>query len=92
MKWIFENQHKFQTVRSCSSSLRYKELEENAAQAQAEHVAPPMTAADDKPRPHITPEISFKVSAIAFNVKSKTALNNAKIIWLITFISDIFLL
>lgn len=61
VKWIFENQHKFQTVRFCSSSLRYKELEENATQAQPEHVAPPMTTAVDKPSLHITPEISFKV-------------------------------
>ncbi|KAJ8726927.1 hypothetical protein PYW08_015324 [Mythimna loreyi] len=60
VKWIFENQHKLQMVRYCSSSLRYKELEENAAQTQPEHVAPSMAAPADKPRPHITPEISFK--------------------------------
>lgn len=60
VKWIFENQHKLQTIRYCSSSLRYKELEENAAQAQPEHVAPPMSPLVDKPRPQITSEISFK--------------------------------
>lgn len=65
VKWIFENQHKLQMVRNCSSSLRYKELEENAAQAQPEHVAPSMPAPAEKPRPQITPEISFKVSTIA---------------------------
>ncbi|XP_049865319.1 branched-chain-amino-acid aminotransferase, cytosolic [Pectinophora gossypiella] len=55
VKWIFENQHKLQTVRWCSSSLRYKELEE-AAHALPE--APP--AAAPAARPDITPELSFK--------------------------------
>ncbi|XP_028156304.1 branched-chain-amino-acid aminotransferase, cytosolic [Ostrinia nubilalis] len=55
VKWIFENQHKLQTVRCCSSSLRYKELEESAAAAPE-----PAPAPAPKPRPDITPEISFK--------------------------------
>ncbi|XP_028036465.1 branched-chain-amino-acid aminotransferase, cytosolic [Bombyx mandarina] len=54
VKWIFENQHKLQTIRWCSSSLRYKELEDSV---QADHVAPSPT---QKPHPQITPEISFK--------------------------------
>ncbi|XP_053600486.1 branched-chain-amino-acid aminotransferase, cytosolic [Plodia interpunctella] len=56
VKWILENQHKLQAVRKCSSSLRYKELEEGQTPAQ-EHVA---GAASAQPRPHITPEESFK--------------------------------
>ncbi|CAB3224983.1 unnamed protein product [Arctia plantaginis] len=59
VKWIFENQHKFQTIRCCSSSLRYKVLEENT-QAHQEHVAPLMSTPDEKPRPQLTPDISFK--------------------------------
>lgn len=55
VKWIYENQHKIQTVRHCSSLLRYKELEENA-QVEPESVTAPQT----KPRPEITPEFSFK--------------------------------
>ncbi|KPJ16861.1 Branched-chain-amino-acid aminotransferase, cytosolic [Papilio machaon] len=60
VKWIFENQHKLQTVRWCSSSLRYKELEESAQ--ALEHVAPHAAAAapDVKPRPYRAPETSFK--------------------------------
>ncbi|XP_013185805.1 branched-chain-amino-acid aminotransferase, cytosolic [Amyelois transitella] len=57
VKWILENQHKLQAVRRCSSSLRYKELED--AQAQNEHVAAG-AAPDTQPRPHATPENSFK--------------------------------
>ncbi|KAL0883817.1 hypothetical protein ABMA27_015906 [Loxostege sticticalis] len=57
VKWIFENQHKLQTVRCCSSSLRYKELEESAAQPEP-LAAPPSPAPNT--RPHISPEISFK--------------------------------
>lgn len=65
VKWIFENQHKLQvqTVRACSSSLRYKELEENSqiadhlpsSSAAFRPVVPP-------PRVNFTPEQSFKVS------------------------------
>ncbi|KAM3968095.1 branched chain amino acid transaminase [Aphomia sociella] len=62
VKWVFENQHKLQAVRRCSSSLRYKELEESAAQVQPEHVAPP--ASDATPsydtHPQISREHSFK--------------------------------
>ncbi|CAK1578259.1 unnamed protein product [Parnassius mnemosyne] len=61
VKWFFESQHKLQTIRWCSSSLRYKELEETSTQGQLEP-EPPITASIPgvKPRPHITPEISFK--------------------------------
>ncbi|XP_063530400.1 branched-chain-amino-acid aminotransferase, cytosolic isoform X1 [Cydia strobilella] len=55
VKWIFENQHKLRTVRRCSSSLRYKELEE-AAVAAPEY-APPV---HDEPCPHGEPEQYFK--------------------------------
>lgn len=64
VKWIFENQHKLQvqTVRACSSSLRYKELEENASQI-ADHL-PSSSALRSAPVPeriNITPEHTFKV-------------------------------
>ncbi|KAG7305414.1 hypothetical protein JYU34_009483 [Plutella xylostella] len=49
VKWLFENQHKFQIGRACSSSLRYKEQEE------AEPAAAPA-----KPRPDLTPDLSFR--------------------------------
>ncbi|CAH0668998.1 unnamed protein product [Spodoptera exigua] len=75
VKWIFENQHKLQTVRYCSSSLRYKELEENASQAQPEHVAPSMAAPADKPRPQITPEISFKHEDLQVRLAAPYQLN-----------------
>lgn len=75
MKWIFENQHKLQMVRYCSSSLRYKELEENSAQVQPEHVAPSITAPADKPRPHITPEISFKHEDLQVRLAAPYQLN-----------------
>ncbi|CAH1635130.1 unnamed protein product [Spodoptera littoralis] len=75
VKWIFENQHKLQMVRYCSSSLRYKELEENAAQAQPEHVAPSMAAPADKPRPQITPEISFKHEDLQVRLAAPYQLN-----------------
>lgn len=75
VKWIFENQHKFQTVRYCSSSLRYKELEENAAQAQPEHVAPSTAAPAEKPRPQITPEISFKHEDLQVRLAAPYQLN-----------------
>ncbi|XP_063379817.1 branched-chain-amino-acid aminotransferase, cytosolic [Cydia fagiglandana] len=55
VKWIFENQHKLRTVRRCSSSLRYKELEE-AAVAAPEYAAPE----HDEPCPHGEPEQYFK--------------------------------
>ncbi|XP_063636304.1 branched-chain-amino-acid aminotransferase, cytosolic [Cydia splendana] len=55
VKWIFENQHKLRTVRRCSSSLRYKELEE-AAVAAPEYTAPE----HDEPCPHGEPEQYFK--------------------------------
>lgn len=61
VKWIFENQHKFQTIRCCNSSLRYKVLEENG-QAHQEHVAPLMSTPVEKPRPQLTPDVSFKVN------------------------------
>lgn len=75
VKWIIENQHKFQTVRYCSSSLRYKELEENAAQAQPEHVAPSTAAPAEKPRPQITPEISFKHEDLQVRLAAPYQLN-----------------
>ncbi|PZC81964.1 hypothetical protein B5X24_HaOG211520 [Helicoverpa armigera] len=75
VKWIFENQHKLQMVRYCSSSLRYKELEENSAQVQPEHVAPSITAPADKPRPHITPEISFKHEDLQVRLAAPYQLN-----------------
>lgn len=69
VKWIFENQHKLQTqtVRCCSSSLRYKEVEESASQVILEPIPEPVPA-----KPHITPEISFKVmlDAIRFTLES----------------------
>ncbi|XP_060800699.1 branched-chain-amino-acid aminotransferase, cytosolic isoform X2 [Amyelois transitella] len=46
-----------QTIRRCSSSLQYKELED--AQAQNEHVVTRATS-DPQPRPDNTPENSFK--------------------------------
>ncbi|XP_032511906.2 branched-chain-amino-acid aminotransferase, cytosolic isoform X1 [Danaus plexippus] len=52
VKWIFENQHKMQSVRRCSSLARYKEMEDSAA---SEH-----DVSGPKTRPEITPEISFK--------------------------------
>ncbi|XP_047989188.1 branched-chain-amino-acid aminotransferase, cytosolic [Leguminivora glycinivorella] len=55
VKWIFENQHKLRTVRRCSSSLRYKELEE--ASAPQPEYAPPVY---DEPCPHGEPEQYFK--------------------------------
>ncbi|CAK1551717.1 unnamed protein product [Leptosia nina] len=61
VKWIYENQHKMQTLRRCSSTLRYKELEENSVQATLEHVAPVEAGAPThQPRPDTTPDISFK--------------------------------
>ncbi|XP_047023134.1 branched-chain-amino-acid aminotransferase, cytosolic [Helicoverpa zea] len=75
VKWIFENQHKLQMVRYCSSSLRYKELEENSAQVQPEHVAPSIAAPADKPRPHITPEISFKHEDLQVRLAAPYQLN-----------------
>lgn len=55
VKWIFENQHKLRTVRRCSSSLRYKELDEAAVTAP--EYAPPVY---DEPCPHGEPEQYFK--------------------------------
>ncbi|XP_013138592.1 PREDICTED: branched-chain-amino-acid aminotransferase, cytosolic [Papilio polytes] len=62
VKWIFENQHKLQTVRWCSSSLRYKELEESAQALEhvAPHAPPAAASPDVKPRPYRAPETSFK--------------------------------
>ncbi|CAH2268183.1 jg8190 [Pararge aegeria aegeria] len=57
VKWIYENQHKMQTIRCCSSLLRYKEVEETA-QIEPETISVPHT----KPTPQITPEFSFKYS------------------------------
>ncbi|CAG4940512.1 unnamed protein product [Colias eurytheme] len=61
VKWIYENQHKMQNLRRCSSTLRYKELEESNVQP-LEQVAPVTSAAAPahKPRPDVTPETSFK--------------------------------
>ncbi|XP_038213500.1 branched-chain-amino-acid aminotransferase, cytosolic [Zerene cesonia] len=61
VKWIYENQHKMQNLRRCSSTLRYKELEENNVQP-LEPVAPvtSATAPAHKPHPDVTPETSFK--------------------------------
>lgn len=57
VKWIFENQHKFQTVRCCSSSLRYKEVEE--VQQTIVHSEP----LDNTPKPKSAPE-TFKYDDI----------------------------
>ncbi|VVC94868.1 unnamed protein product [Leptidea sinapis] len=61
VKWIYENQHKMQTLRRCSSTLRYKELEESSVPSlePVAEVAPAHEPAT-KPRPQLTPDISFK--------------------------------
>ncbi|XP_026326515.1 branched-chain-amino-acid aminotransferase, cytosolic [Hyposmocoma kahamanoa] len=79
VKWIFENQHKLQvqTVRACSSSLRYKELEENSQ--IAEHLpsssAAALRPASTLPRVNTTPEHTFKHEDLQVRLAAPYQLN-----------------